>query len=670
MTDKQTDDPLIGKIIAERYEIIELIGKGGFGSVYRAKHLKVGNIVAIKVLCAEYVEDKRIAARFQNEARIAGHLRNPHITAAFDQGICDKTGVVFIAMEYVPGPSLKSTIKSGYGLEVERAIHILIQLCDGIAEAHGQKVLHRDIKPSNILLTNYDNDPDFVKITDFGIAKVLSESEELKRLTKTGTGGPEGTCLYMAPEQFKEGYVPAFGLDIYSIGCVLFELLTGNPPYNGGADAVTAHMHATAKIPALEIDSVESVIRSHLTNIITKALAKEPSMRYQTVDDLRMDLERVQLRVKQLRLGRTNIIFSSIEEAWLFLLRIGRFFKSLFRKSNALNLAIVGLFILISTAAIVIFQNRYAQDFVLPVEKRNIEWEASPPAETASDHHLFEEKEKQFLEIESNYRTFGKLSTAEGIPLLRKFGYFYLKSESLVKAFQQFYKAQELLVSKGIDDPDEAAKVYLALTECSFAMGNYPQCIKYAQKTLSVLKPPKVGDYLQYGHDSTEALGYLGRAAILNKNSSLANSAFSDMYTIGNYKHAPTDAPFFAVEPEVHAENFSYAGSYFLAVGKFDQAETFLRYAINGWHFSHNPVNEAITWNKLGLAFMKSNKYKEAIDAYKKAESLLLAVGSSQAGKLGKVLFNEADAQQAAGDPAGAQEARRQARVYLFKSAG
>ena len=671
MTDKQTNDPLIGKIIDGRYEILELIGKGGFGSVYKAKHLQVKNIVAIKVLRAEYVEDKRIAARFQNEAKIAGHIPNRHITKAFDQGRCDKTNVVYIAMEYVPGPSLKELINQKEGINTETSLDILIQLCDGIAAAHNKNILHRDIKPSNIILTDYDNNPYFVKITDFGIATVLQESEELKRLTNTETANPQGTCLYMAPEQYNKGYKAANSLDIYSIGCVLFELFTGEAPYNGGSAAVTAHMHTTAKIPALELDSVEPVIKSRLTDIVNKTLAKDPSMRYQSAKDLQTDLESVQLRVKQLNVHKANIVLSTIELAWLLLLRMGRCSRFFFRKSNAQVLAIVAIVLIVLAAAIImIFQNKYAQDFVLPQDKRNIEWEAPPPAETATDRHLFEDKEKQFLEIEGTYRTFGKLSTAEGLPLLRKFGYFYLKSESLVKAFQQFYKAQELLVSKHINDPNESAKVYLALTECSFAMGNYPQCISYAQKTLSTLKPLEISDYTQFAHGSIEALQYLGRAAILNKNPTLANFAFSEMYTIGSYKHLPTDAPFFAVESEIHAEGFSYAGSYFLSMGKFDLAETLLRYAIEGWHFSHNAINEAVTWNQLGLVFMKTNKYKEAIDAYKKAESILLSIGGPQASKLGKVLFNEADAQQAAGDTSGAQEARKQARVYWFKSQG
>ncbi len=201
-------------------------------------------------------------------------------------------------------------------------------------------------------------------------------------------------------------------------------------------------------------------------------------------------------------------------------------------------------------------------------------------------------------------------------------------------------------------------------------MGNYPQCISYAQKTLKTLKPLETSDYAKYAHSAVEALQYLGRAAMFNKNPPLAQAAFLEMYKVANHKHLPTDAPYFAEEAEVHAQSFSYAGSYFLERGKLDIAETFLRYAIQGWNFSHNFTNEATAWNNLGLVLMKANKYSEAIEAYKKAESILLSIGGPQAGKLGKVLFNEADVQQAKGDIIDAQETRKQARVYWFKSKG
>ena len=238
----------------------------------------------------------------------------------------------------------------------------------------------------------------------------------------------------------------------------------------------------------------------------------------------------------------------------------------------------------------------------------------------------------------------------------------------MLKAFQQFYKAEELIKSKGSNEPYEEAQIYLDLSECCFAMSNYKQSISYAQKALAVLKSLETEDHSRFAHYSIEALSYLGRAALINKNASLAESAFSEMYTIANYRRLPEHAPFFAEEPEKHAASFSYAGSYFMSRDRFDLAETFFHYAIQGWQLTGNPVNESITWNKLGLVFMRTSKYKDAVEAYKKAESILLSTGSPQTSKLGKILFNEADAQRAVGDLVAARDARKQARVYWFNS--
>ena len=326
LTKMQNNDSLIGKVVVGRYEIIELIGSGGQGSVYKARQLSLNRMIALKVLRSDLMEDEKIISRFYREAEIASRLDHPNIVSAFDYGTCDETNIIFIAMDYVSGVSLKDLIKAwkkgNNALQenhIERSINIIIQLCKGMYHAHEERgILHRDIKPGNILLTNYDSNPAFVKITDFGISTILLESEELKRLTTTETANPKGTCLYMAPEQFKTGYKPAVPLDIYSIGCVLFELLTGRPPFNGGSDAVTAHMHATEKIPVLELDSVEPIIKSRLNDIINKALTKEPLLRYQSVHDLQADLKKVQMRLNKLRLEKTNGALLFVERIWLF----------------------------------------------------------------------------------------------------------------------------------------------------------------------------------------------------------------------------------------------------------------------------------------------------------------------------------------------------------------
>ncbi len=457
MTDKQTD-PLIDKTVGGKYKILNFIGAGSFGSVYKAFHLSLKKNFALKTLHSEHLTDETIATRFQHEAIITSRLNHPNIVSATDHGLCRDTNVVFIMMEYVEGKPLKKLITELGKLDVETTLGIAIQLCKGIDHAHTKNVLHRDIKPSNILLTQYENNPYFVKISDFGIAKVLEESEELKRLTRTDAP-PAGTYQYMAPEQFLEHYKPNVRSDIYSIGCVLFEMLTGKPPYDASSIPVLMHMHSTAKIPLLELTTVEPVVKEHLQNIVEKALAKDPSTRYSNVMEMTNDFQKLLTRLRQTEQDHLSPLTVLPERIWLASKRINRKISLHLTKLSTRNLLILSTaIVIIIAAATMLFQNRYAQDFMLPLDQRNIGWEPPPPAETASDRRLFEDKEKQFLGILDNYRIFGKLSTTEALPLLKKFGYFYLNSESLVKAFQQFYKAEEVLNSNNVNDLSEAAR--------------------------------------------------------------------------------------------------------------------------------------------------------------------------------------------------------------------
>ncbi len=320
---KQEHDLPIETILAERYEILELLGKGGHGSVYKAKDLRLGITVAVKVLHPNYRDDKNIVARFKQEADVSSRLNTcPHIVAASDSWICEKTNVLFIAMEFVPGTSLEKVLKPAQPLEVARSLHIMIQLCKGMSDAHKTDILHRDIKPSNILLTNRDDDPDFVKIADFGIAKVLNDSEEIKNLGLTKTGdAPPGTYKYMSPEQCL-GKPLGRGSDIYSMGCVLYELLTGKPLFDKASPSEILGRHITGlEAPELVLSSVEPVISRRLANIVSTALANDPEVRYKSVDKLRTDLQSVQLRLNQLKSEKVNKALLPIEMTGLFLSR-------------------------------------------------------------------------------------------------------------------------------------------------------------------------------------------------------------------------------------------------------------------------------------------------------------------------------------------------------------
>ena len=374
MTDKQTD-PLIDKTVGGKYQILNFIGAGSFGSVYKAFHLTLKKNFALKTLHSEHLTDETIATRFQHEAIITSRLNHPNIVSATDHGLCRDTNIVFIVMEYVEGKPLKKLIKELGKLDVETALGIAIQLCKGIDHAHTKNVLHRDIKPSNILLTEYENNPYFVKISDFGIAKVLEESEELKRLTRTDAP-PAGTYQYMAPEQFLENYKPNVRSDIYSIGCVLFEMLTGKPPYDASSIPVLMHMHSTAKIPPLELGLVQPTVEDWLNGIVVKSLSKEPFFRYQTVSDLLNDLIKVYAHLKDLRTGKTHFFNTIFNRVGLFLSKVvkrqlGNMVLTQMQKSKLRELMIaIFAVIIIGVIAIVIAINAFATTYLSDTDRQ------------------------------------------------------------------------------------------------------------------------------------------------------------------------------------------------------------------------------------------------------------------------------------------------------------
>ena len=250
---KDLPDPLIGRTIAGRYLIEALIGRGGMGRVYRARHELVGRDVAIKFLSPSYAHDPAHKTRFLREARAANRINHEHIIDITDFGETED-GLVFLAMEYLDGVPLNAEIGKG-PLSPERALGITLQIARALGRAHELGVVHRDIKPDNIyLLRGYPGD--FVKILDFGLAQVKGE------LRVTSTGAVFGTPTYIAPEQARGAPVgPAS--DLYSLGCVLFEMLVGEPPFSGRTpDLILGHMRKTPRTPSAIREGISARGRS------------------------------------------------------------------------------------------------------------------------------------------------------------------------------------------------------------------------------------------------------------------------------------------------------------------------------------------------------------------------------------------------------------------------
>jgi serine/threonine protein kinase len=284
---------LSGKTIGEQYELLTPLGAGGMSVVYKAKHLLLNKIVAIKVLSPQRILDDSAIQRFQQEAKAACHLGHQNIVVTRDFGT-DDAGRPYLVMDYISGESLEQLIrgKDGKTFDPKDVVHIISQITAGMAYAHKLGVIHRDIKPANIIVSEKDGEVT-ATLVDFGIAKIVT-GEEGQNLTQTGE--VFGSPLYMSPEQCLGKKVDGRS-DIYSIGCVMYEMLTGAPPFMGDGALATLMMHVNDEPQNLHDDRSEELVR-RLSFIVQKCLSKDPGNRYQTMGDLGADLQRA-LTVKE-----------------------------------------------------------------------------------------------------------------------------------------------------------------------------------------------------------------------------------------------------------------------------------------------------------------------------------------------------------------------------------
>ncbi len=258
-------------VLNNRYRLVDQIGEGGMAKVYRAQDLVLGRTVAIKVLRPQYSADPSFLARFQQEAQAAARLTHPNIVAVYDVG--QDGGRHYIVMEYVEGPSLADLIARSAPFPVEKALKFAIQICAAVGFAHRAGIVHRDIKPHNVMMTAEG----LVKVTDFGLAYALSPSA----VTEDGTVW--GTPHYLSPEQ-ATGKNVAPASDVYSIGIVMYEMLTGKLPFEADNTVAVALMHIHEQPPPLR--SQNPLVPPGLAGIVNTALAKEPAARYRTADHL------------------------------------------------------------------------------------------------------------------------------------------------------------------------------------------------------------------------------------------------------------------------------------------------------------------------------------------------------------------------------------------------
>ncbi len=282
-------DPLIGRVINDRFRIVSAIARGGMGKVYRAEQAPLGREVALKVLNPNYngENDPEFHKRFFLEASTCSKLSHPNTVTIFDYGRTDDD-VYYIAMELLEGRTLHRMLRDDGAFPTSRALHIARQVCRSLREAHGLGVIHRDLKPANIFLVRHGDENDFVKVLDFGLVKDLGDNGE--DLTQTGLfmGSPK----YMSPEQIRGEKVDGRA-DIYALGVILYEMLTGKVPFDrpNSVNILMAHVHE-APPPIAQTNPAVSVSPA-VEQLVMKAMAKQPADRFASMDEMLVALKNV-----------------------------------------------------------------------------------------------------------------------------------------------------------------------------------------------------------------------------------------------------------------------------------------------------------------------------------------------------------------------------------------
>src|SRR6478735_1338274 len=280
-------DPRIGTLLAERYRIDALVGEGGMGKVYSAEHVLMRKRLAVKVLRRELTSVPEVVARFEREAMAAGNIEHPNVAGATDFGkLAD--GAVFLVLEFVSGRSLRDEIARG-PFAVDRALHIARQISSALSAAHAQGIVHRDLKPENVMLVEKGGDPDFVKVLDFGIAKVpLGDSvppgpKSGNPITKAGM--VFGTPEYMSPEQAL-GQTVDGRADLYALGVILFEMLSGVRPFSSQSSVGILGQQLSKPTPTFAERAPDLLVPPAVEQIARKLLARDASERYQSAAEL------------------------------------------------------------------------------------------------------------------------------------------------------------------------------------------------------------------------------------------------------------------------------------------------------------------------------------------------------------------------------------------------
>lgn len=464
-------DSLVGKTIDDHYEILSVVGRGGMSIVYRARDVRLNKIVAIKTLLPHLVLHPLSNQRFHQEAKAARNISHQNVVTIYDFGNCE--GQPYLVMDFLEGIAVTSVIQEEGKVPVQRALHIFNQVADALAHAHDKGVIHRDLKPSNILLVNHDGDPDHVKIVDFGIAKLLPQ-EGMDAVNLTQTGEVFGSPLYMSPEQCKGEKLDARA-DIYSMGCFMFETLTGKPPYPGENTLEVLYKHINEAVPSFK--EAGTKLPEKLEAIVLRCLAKDPAQRYQNMRVLQEDLLKFQYALE-------SSLLHKLKSRWqIFWLRRK---PRTVREKLVFGAAVLGL--LSSLILAVYICNLYLAANSALLLKQEMVWQEDPLKDEMRKLPSAEEVGVADLAIRmaDSYSAEGIESKTDAINKLTTRGFEYAKREEWKLATKVYQHAYDLSVKANGETSFPTVDLKQRLADAYYHDCNWAESIKLYDSILSL----------------------------------------------------------------------------------------------------------------------------------------------------------------------------------------
>ena len=630
-------DPLIGSLLNDRYRVIAVCGRGGVGAVYKVQHVATQKLCAAKVMNLNLISDKMAVQRFQQAATAGSRLSHPNTATISDLGMTS-AGQPYVIMDLLDGRSLADEIRVKGRIEIARCIHIFAQACSAIGHAHDKAIVHRNLKPSNILLVESEGDPDFVKVVDFGLAGILPEHG-----MEAAGGDAYTNALYMSPEQSDGGQLDATS-DVYSLGCVFYESLTGWTPFEGKNINDTLNKHKNSMPPTLSGIPGEPRQVKRLESIVFKAISKSRDARYQSMREFKNDLDAL---VAQAAKPKAPALIK-FEGATNILSAIG---ERIYAARKILIALILLVVVMGGTAGGVYFwYNSYKDpdfnDRIIPADHVFSEWK---------DAAKFAQARDMLIQTEKGHDANWAMETQEGMAFKKKLGDFYREGKKFDDALREYQAALNAIREQHLEETHavEAGELYAKIAELYYLAGKTKEARDFAQMAISTFKKTGkhgTGDVLIAYYTMIYCLSRMGQFVPADIVMTQLNR---EVIATAN-KSDPNDSLKIALSLQAFAELSLRRKEYDRALRSFQE--------VNEMWKEFGPdaeLNRAATYNQLGMieladglqlkgqagkSVYANGQLSQAMDDLNKAKATITQLKGTDNVDYAKVLFNLSDA--------------------------